>query len=222
MPTAIYSIEAITNLHAGGSDNNYEIVDKEIQRDTSTGLPTIYASSLKGALREFCDYLKWKNTDEVFGCSEDKVTAKKQQPGTFSFLAADIAALPAPTDESPFYKLVHCCNTVTRLYTEKYKLLGFTMASDIKFNGSVNDPAAFKDVASNLPVIARNQLNNGISQNLWYERVVPHKSVFITAIIYPDGDKNFEEFNTLITGKLVQIGGNATVGYGLCQFTKLN
>ena len=51
MPTAIYTIEAITNLHVGSGDVNYEIVDKEIQRDTATTLPTIHASSLKGAIR---------------------------------------------------------------------------------------------------------------------------------------------------------------------------
>lgn len=222
MPTAIYTIEAITNLHAGSGDSNYEIVDKEIQRDTATGLPTIYASSLKGALREFFEHMKWEHTDEVFGCSEDKAANKKQQPGTYSFLAADIAALPAPASESPYYRLVHCAETVTGLYSRKYKMLDFTMTADTRFNESVNDPVAFKEVAANLPVIARNQLNNGISQNLWYERVVPHKSVFITAIIYPEGDKHFEKFNELVTGKLVQIGGNATVGYGLCQFTNLN
>ena len=29
-----------------------------------------------------------------------------------------------------------------------------------------------------LPVMARNHLENGISDNLWYEEVVPYKSIF--------------------------------------------
>ena len=28
-----------------------------------------------------------------------------------------------------------------------------------------------------LPVLARNKLDNGISKNLWYEQVVPHESL---------------------------------------------
>ncbi|MBK9382171.1 MAG: hypothetical protein IPN39_12715 [Chitinophagaceae bacterium] len=223
MPTAIYTIEAITNLHAGSGDSNYEIVDKEIQRDTASGLPTIYASSLKGALREFLNYRKWKHVDEVFGCSEDRDKQKEQRAGSFSFLAADLVALPSPQTDSPYYKLVHCGDTISRLYADKYKLLGYEMKTDWRVKDSINNSAAFNEAAADLPVIARNHLENGISQNLWYERVVPHKTVFITGIIYEEKDNSlFEDFNTEITTSLIQVGANATVGYGLCKFTKLN
>ncbi|MGN0287493.1 MAG: type III-B CRISPR module RAMP protein Cmr4 [Atopobiaceae bacterium] len=65
-----------------------------------------------------------------------------------------------------------------------------------------------------LPVIARNQLDNGISKNLWYEEFVPHDSIFWFAVLGPEED--LEAFDNVVAGKVVQIGGNATIGRGLC------
>ena len=80
----------------------------------------------------------------------------------------------------------------------------------------------------NLPVLARNHLDNGISQNLWYEEVVPHEAVFFTAVLTDgtsSGDEALESFDQHITGEkgysLVQFGGNASVGYGLTKISKV-
>lgn len=77
----------------------------------------------------------------------------------------------------------------------------------------------------NLPIIARNQLDNGISQNLWYEEVVPHETIFYTAIISDgtdDGNNAMNEFEKYINNNnLVQFGGNATIGYGLTHINKM-
>ena len=82
---------------------------------------------------------------------------------------------------------------------------------------------SFRDFA--LPVIARNQLENGISQNLWYEEVVPYKSVFTFVVLRPENDQKlefFNMFNHLLTGQgAVQFGGNASVGYGYTTVTKV-
>ena len=67
-----------------------------------------------------------------------------------------------------------------------------------------------------LPIIARNRLKNGESDNLWYEQVLPAKSVLGT-IIETDDNTLIEALN----GHLVQIGANATIGYGYCTFVKL-
>jgi CRISPR-associated protein Cmr4 len=77
----------------------------------------------------------------------------------------------------------------------------------------------FKTICNNehLPVIARNQLENGISQNLWYEQIVPRESRFFMLIQQP----NDSTFATDINGKVIQIGANATVGYGYCSFNTL-
>ena len=63
-----------------------------------------------------------------------------------------------------------------------------------------------------LPIIARNHLENGISTNLWYEEFVPHGSIFYTAILTPEKDCKLDFTQP------IQIGGNASIGYG---FTKI-
>ncbi|RYU93041.1 type III-B CRISPR module RAMP protein Cmr4 [Emticicia agri] len=72
-----------------------------------------------------------------------------------------------------------------------------------------------------LPVLARNHLENGISQNLWYEQVVPKMTRFYFTVDDYTPDTLFDTTLTSNT-KLVQIGGNATVGYGRCKITNLN
>ena len=71
----------------------------------------------------------------------------------------------------------------------------------------------FNDYA--LPVVARNQLKDGESKNLWYEEVVPHDSVFYTVFITPD-----EKMELDLSG-IIQIGGHASIGCGLTTFTEL-
>lgn len=94
----------------------------------------------------------------------------------------------------------------------------------------------FNEVISNLPVIARNSLQG--SGNLWYEEVVPRESIFYTVFCYYNNlddetqDKRgrtdrrkFENAYKLFEKKLlqdeVQIGANASIGYGICNFLAL-
>ena len=76
-----------------------------------------------------------------------------------------------------------------------------------------------------LPVLARNQLENGISKNLWYEQVVPHEAVFVFGVLSdgtPTGNKIMSDFAGVIaSNSIIQFGGNATVGYGLTKVSKL-
>ena len=67
-----------------------------------------------------------------------------------------------------------------------------------------------------LPVIARNYLDNGESKNLWYEEVVPHDSVFYTFILTPDKEMELD------LNEIIQIGGHASIGCGFTKFTQLN
>ncbi len=80
---------------------------------------------------------------------------------------------------------------------------------------------AFDRLAKELPIIARNYLNDGISENLWYEEVVPREARFLAMIAREDG---LDDLNTFLISKnnFVQLGANATVGYGLCSFKKLS
>ena len=76
----------------------------------------------------------------------------------------------------------------------------------------------FKAMLNTLPVIARNYLDNGISKNLWYEEIVPHQTRFYTFIAKSTNATT----DLLIDKQTIQIGGNATIGYGFCKFTAQN
>lgn len=69
------------------------------------------------------------------------------------------------------------------------------------------DPSSYP-----LPVTARNKV--GDDNNLWYEEVVPAKSIFFTLILSPDDE---EMLDFAGKGKIIQFGGNASIGRG---FTK--
>lgn len=72
-----------------------------------------------------------------------------------------------------------------------------------------------------LPVIARNNLMKG-NENLWYEQVVPRFSHLYCFIGVPDDTTLEKAFNEALSkAGLVQLGANATVGYGYCEFTKI-
>jgi CRISPR-associated protein Cmr4 len=91
-------------------------------------------------------------------------------------------------------------------------------------NLAVFNAKDFSDLCNQLPVIARNQLENGISKNLWYEEVVPRFSRFFQFTLVPD-EKNssIESFidDILDSKNNFQIGANATIGYGFCKFNTL-
>ena len=52
MNVKVYYIDCLTNLHVGSGDANFNIVDKEVEKDPLTGYPIVHASGIKGALRE--------------------------------------------------------------------------------------------------------------------------------------------------------------------------
>ncbi len=83
---------------------------------------------------------------------------------------------------------------------------------------------AFRNNQIPLPVLARNQLKNGESKNLWYEELVPHNTVFYLPILSngtSTGDTSLANFDEKITEyNLVQFGADATIGYGLTQIKK--
>ena len=69
-----------------------------------------------------------------------------------------------------------------------------------------------------LPVLARNKLENGTSVNLWYEEVVPHKSLFYFIVIAESVDEQYlSKFKEIVDDQIIQFGGNASIGYGLCK-----
>lgn len=78
----------------------------------------------------------------------------------------------------------------------------------------------FEAVSKELPVIARNHLENGESKNLWYEEIVPRESRFYFGVI--TGEKYVDKFEKLLSMDMVQIGANCTIGYGFTKIDNLN
>ncbi len=237
MQTHVFLIRALTNLHVGSGDANYGAVDKLVQRDPATNLPTIHSTSIKGAIREhFEEVVGWKHAqhpkkaeekiEHIFGSAVGDSDNAKQ--GNYHFFSADLLGLAVPEE------LENSTDTFFRASSEKClgdffnkaKLLGgLTQMAQLKVGLTGNEMAVreintLKDMAEALPVIARNQLENGVSNNLWYEELVPRESVF--GWLVQSNGSHETEFISELDGKIIQIGANATVGYGFCFFKKIN
>lgn len=216
--TSVWLIIPQTNLHVGNeSIVNFSVIDKAIQRDVTTGLPCINSSSLKGAIKE---YLASAKCDEniikkLFGST--KKDKNNSQKGAALFFDATLLAIPEQKTggDSP-YQLVYS-ETIIKDFLAKAEVLGVEKAvvDTSKWEKKNKD---FEELCSddNLPIIARNCLENGESTNLWYEQVLPAQSVLAT-IIQTNGEDDLKELENAI----VQIGANATIGYGYCKFIKL-
>ena len=276
---ALFSIEAQSNLHVGSSSENYGIIDNLVQRDAATGFPCINASSLKGALREYCEnYLggpgnRGEMIKYIFGTDKresDDASPSALQAGNYRFLGADLLPIPVRADDTPY--LLATCPALLKQVSDLVSRFGYQF-KDAWINGllALTIPAATEGVAIgrgpvnieldepatlqaqpgfsvsagaakmmgnqfvllkdeqmavlcsdyNLPVIARNSLNDGWSENLWYEQVLPRYSKLVFGVLYPRKDSYIDQFTAAITSFPVQIGGNASVGYGFCSIESI-
>lgn len=78
----------------------------------------------------------------------------------------------------------------------------------------------FQELARDLPVIARNELKNGESKNLWYEEIVPREARFYAFV---HGPKELcQTFDGHLRKQVVQLGANASIGYGQTLFNSLS
>lgn len=295
----LYILTAKTNLHPGSGSQNYGIIDNLVQRDPASGFPAIYASSLKGALREYfhhrtSDQIQagFKNSPLVryiFGADvkdeapEKPVSAPQNQKqpapnraGAYRFLDAQLLSLPVRSDQKPFFRAT--CPAIVQQFMDRMQdfghwpekeeqtglhkglkdLAGFAKEGDfqpVHFSPTLSEkvfhledfdlqPIEYRDkyVAAlhpllgedfvllndadfqrltndnHLPVVARNSLEDGRSENLWYEQVLPRQTRFAFWVLVPDreGD-HFAQFSQHLSAELVQVGANASIGYGLCD-----
>lgn len=140
---------------------------------------------------------------------------------TFTALNAEIEALPDITKNTP--KIMGA--VIPNLEIEDFENVGSqaaTLTELTKYLGSdilLMNNDDFKEICSDydLPVIARNNLENGESKNLWYEQIVPHQSRFVFYTVCMGADN----FTDNIHNKTVQIGANSSLGYGFCKITKI-
>lgn len=240
-----YLIECITNLHVGSGDANYGIVDNLVQRDTVTNYPTIHSSSLKGALREHFTqkYKDGRLVSEVFGKdgNESETGSYKFLVGDLyampirctyqnfvlglskiniatinnkSNLLINRAICQLPANSN----LIYVDSELGDIYAEEFSMTTNTSSHDYKTIDSLHnfasfDESTFESLMRHLPVIARNRL--GENKNLWYEEVVPHKTLFVTFIGTNNENATFEAD---LKSDIIQIGANSSIGYGLTKF----
>lgn len=229
---SVWLIIPQTNLHVGNESMvSFDVIDKAIQRDVRTKLPCINSGSLKGALKEYLsesEKLAESNIQDIFGSS--KTNKNDVKKGGTIFFDANILFIPEQcSDSNCLYKLAYS-KKVLQEFIDKAKMLGaeYTIEAilnkvkaEVKNDHVADTPKPLEDFQylcsdEALPIIARNCLDNGESVNLWYEQVLPSLSV-LGAIIETN---NADDLNKL-DGKIVQIGANATIGYGYCKFVKL-
>lgn len=270
MEQAVYTIRTITNLHMGDIGSAVNIIDKSVQKDAVTEYPTIYATSLKGALRNAAALYNAAQTQNeekinlqnVFG----DTNADGAWKGKYRFNDAHLLFYPIRSDRRPYYLAVspmlleqalqimeiagnECAIKIIKAFkdkeqreTDKLYVGGVTknvLVGNISVGVNENDDAVknllglfnienepgllylsdqeMSEHLEQLPVIARNQLNNGISANLWYEEFVPRKTVFLTLISRECEDTGFDK----MLKEPFQMGANATVGYGLSVMQKV-
>lgn len=233
MAAMMLLLKCLTNLHVGNGDVNYNIIDNEVERDPVTNYPTINASGVKGALRAFLEGKAEKELLNAWLGAKDGT-----KPGQLKILQAFMLAMPmrATKGEEP-YKLVYTQEMkkqyeelaeifqVKKLFQqenpENVEVEGYTLRGvgslqmpDEKLKLHQMKHTEFASCA--LPVLARNCLENGTSVNLWYEEVVPHKSIFYVPVVAEDKTL-LEKFKDAVNHRVIQFGGGASIGYGLCK-----
>lgn len=233
----IWIIQAMTNLQVGSENtSNVGLIDKMIQRDVLTGIPCINASSLKGAMNEYATYvLNMSSNDRkaIFGV--DKKNLNDTIKGKCIFFDAHLLLLPVQDAKDELYRLVTSKEQIENFLSladtvgVKFKYEDFleTLCRlDRHFKKNIVPHSEFKHRCEDdeLPIIARNCLDgNG---NLWYEQVLPQKSVLGTLIVSDNGrnDAGVTDLDNAVSNfdeKIIQVGANATIGYGFCKFSKL-
>lgn len=291
MNAQTYVITCLTNMHAGTGAADQGVIDNLVQRDHTDRLPCIYASSLKGAFREyFEEYLVKKKKElleqdcvaRIFGGKRGKEnTGNATSRGTHIFYDAVLLSVPVRSNKALFYqatswgciaRIVEMCKMLNgdnelKGIIEAFEALSkigkecekvycnFEPEAGLRFEfwlGNEYETAPYEGLLRKylgdkfiilpdrdfeilvsdcyLPVIARNQLESGISKNLFYEQVIPRQSRFVFwTSMFPDSQGTSDEFNKVFektdSGKPdllpVQIGANASIGYGYCAVEAL-
>ena len=256
-----YLIKLLTDMHVGSGDMDFGVIDNQVQRDVITEIPTINASSLKGAIKDFFIYRgKQSQMSNVFG--------DENRAGDYKFFSANLVSYPVRSNKRPFYRatcplilneFINWLETlkVNNKYKEVVKRCAKLLSKNDEpiilesdkniiiedFKVETAQTHQFKDIEilekllgdnivlfsdkdfrklmKQLPVIPRNHLENGISKNLWYEEIIPRETRFYFITMVEKKCKN-EQFEAYLTDNIIQIGANATIGYGYSKISSLS
>lgn len=275
MKQNLYKMTAKTNMHIGSGDSDLGVIDNRVQRDVLNNYPTIFSSSLKGALREHFESRQELNNEEIkvifggSGESKDDMSA-----GQYKIFAGNLLSYPVRSTKKPFYRAITLemvkeflnyievfdiefdkkkeLNSFCTKIVEQLKENSIFIIDDIEdekkviVEDSLVDSVSrdtienldeiekifgenlviyssdkFKTVVENLPIIARNKLVGGKSENLWYEEIIPRETKFYFSILdttVDDSNNLFTNFHEKLVNGIVQVGANASIGQG---YTKI-
>jgi CRISPR-associated protein Cmr4 len=266
----VFLVENLSPLHVGSGEANFGVIDNMVQRDEITEYPIIHSSSLKGALREFSEYMFNMKNEHNGGLKNflGNIFGDEDKSGNVKFLDAHLIALPLRAETTSYVmgvsadSIKNFVEMTTRMgvkldinleeFTKDVDSIISNIQTNIEDTNTIVEDKnwevlqkfldeeniaiipnqKFKEYVKELPVIARNQLENGTSKNLFYEEIVPRKSKFFTIMMFPEflneGDRDvltshYDKFLEYITLSevLPQIGANASIGYGICRFKEL-
>ena len=199
-------IIAKANLHVGNENiSNYGLIDKAIQRDIVTNLPCINSSSLKGAINEYTTMVCTTSITpqqriSIFGV--DKNDKSKTQKGNTVFFDANILALPRPNDHT-LYELA-TCDAVLDRFVERLSIFQLPINKATLIN-------KIQTICGRTPIIYSSEQFKDFCED-----DEPRETVLGTLLLSSE-----DTLAKVLNGKVIQIGANATIGYGYCEFIQL-
>lgn len=174
---------------------------------------SFYYVTSKSALLGFCDF--FENLNYNFKEAKELIDSLEENSVYNTFdntYIEDTACKKSDVDMSKILKLLGLNINATQV--------------------AVFSEVHYIDAIKHLPVIARNKLQEGKSENLWYEEIVPRESLFYTAMLdYTRYSNRLEKlaqnkintfYETLTNKNFIQIGANASIGFGLCMHEHLS
>lgn len=120
MKKTFFTIDCKTNLHVGSGKANYGVVDQLVQRDPTFQYPTIHASSLKGAIKEYCHGTGFDKMKEVFGSdkkADGKTDHDNSRVGNSKFFDAMLLTIPVRCDKKAYIHIT-CPNVLENLHDQ--------------------------------------------------------------------------------------------------------
>ena len=243
MNTTLLKMECLTDLHVDSGESNYNIIDNEVQKDLNGNPTVHSSGIKGAMREYFSKRLDNDNNDNIeklFGKPSKFVARPLRLAGSVhpSVLVTTVPALndmlylldcfncnPFGIHELPFPNFGKNNFLVTANFSSEAKIkvegepTGFLSSAEeaefLKLGQFLGERFAIaKELDPSrypLPVTARNKV--GDDNNLWYEEVVPAKSVFFTLILSPEPNLELD----FARHNIIQFGGNASIGRG---FTK--
>lgn len=244
MKSELFKIKCITNLHVGSGDVNYNIVDKEVEKDPVTEYPVINASGVKGAFRDSAAGMAPSDIERIFGAQGANNEGK---PGLYKFFDAKFLSRPLRVGGKPnmAYIPVTTVTAVNDFLREislfKCNPFGIEKIREVEFSEdflvsckvpNIEGSTKMKLITNEFTEDGMKVLKKIFGENFAIAKDINEYSLPVVARNKVHEDKNlwYEEFVphhsmfyliVLVPDKFeldisepVQFGGNASVGYG--------